>query len=611
LILYASAALALATAAGKHAAADLSRRISPTAAPTPDFVERFGGLPGVVGIVLGVVAIIVGLAVPIGLHVLQERKRREQHAAETAAQDAEDLERERLHVAGIKAKLEVDREKRLTMQWQLSEQILIESLFSGQPEHITTELVTKIITRIDEKLPSREDLFLATRLLIERWLLDTVRTRARTMSSMSGHAICAEILTMMDEVFRTRHDPRVIELENSFVIDEIEKRHPNATTYLQSLTSIAKGYESHGTIPNFDSFITRIEIKDGFVAPAYHIDSITRSLPTSSGGALSAFHEIYGETPIKDFNLLSWFLYGASIPMCTCRRWDGDFKVLQYGYDNEQLSFPLILEERVLKESWERIRRELLHLPGDHLPLAIGSKFTGRIVWGPQYYKRQTDFSLVFSVKDQRSKQKLHLRYYRDMPRRSYFDGIMLLADSVDRLPSPRRLYHTHLWILLEIINDDGTAIYQNRADRWRALYPVLESANLADGTVLISAKEDLAEKAWRQITEFEKSNRGKLLRYLCAFDDPGSVQNADDWHNFALAVHGPQGNVQTPDVAQPLGENRLRTLLAQRAPQRLFTPASERSRIITACDLPQIVTDFCREFSRRARGDMDEDRST
>ncbi len=104
---------------------------------------------------------------------------------------------------------------------------------------------------------------------------------------------------------------------------------------------------------------------------------------------------------VQRFEFFCWLLWGPSIPACTCKRWRGSFIALQYGYGDENNSFPLLLEDEHVEDTFRKISDRLAAAAAASkgvLPLAFGSKFSGVLAWGPRYRREDPDYPRIYSV---------------------------------------------------------------------------------------------------------------------------------------------------------------------------------------------------------------------
>ncbi len=592
--------LALASAAASSMA-------TPAAAPQT-FWNSIGGLPTIVGLIGGAV-LSAFLSVPITQWLDRKRSRKNAEEAEKRAIAAADAE--------AKRRAEMKRDP----HWIAAATLLHESLFNGLPEEFRIRLTDAILERLEASTHLTEDLVRAVRLFIERRLLQAAKSGSSPIP-LEGAALDAafarvapQIELLLNHLGQT---PETVEFATCFQLDAVQA---DAAKYLSALTKLEQDYGGSGepaAIDKSDRFLTPIAVKDGFIAPTVLVSGLLQQFETDWPQALSHFNLALGgnrtkPTLLQRFELYCWLLWGPSIPACECMGWDGSFLVLQYGYGDETNSFPLILDDQVLQDAGKLLRAKFAELLGDPLgpspnplPLAFGSRFAGTLVWGPRYRRDDNDYPPVYTVV---SNDDTRPRVASGDA--TIFQGLMLRADSITWLNEQRRYYSAYLWVMFEVCEENPKQL-TNGSERWRRLFPIFEHANIADGDTLLFLKQRLAEKACSTVEQIECEAAGKVrLRYLCATDDPGNIQDDHGKHRPRFRAD-PREDTQLrnevfagggqPDLEAlpPLEEHRLRTIMYRRlsddARRRMFAPP-EGEELMTACDLPEIIEDFYRNF--------------
>jgi hypothetical protein len=501
-------------------------------------------------------------------------------------------------------------EKRKDKHWVAAAQLLRNSLFRESPQEFRVPLIDKILERIENRTGLNGNLVRAIRFFIEaRLLYAAVGYGPAIPLEGSVNADFEKLAPTFEEALSGLDEQRrAVELGTCFQLGALEHAEPTASSYFRALIELRKTYPGYagGELPDVDRFLTRISVNDGFVSPSYLVGGVLRHFELNSQQALSKFNEalLPAATPsmlLQRFEFFCWVLWSASIPVCQCSRWQGDFRVVQYGFGDESNSFPLIIDEQVYARAWGDIKRRHAIETDKPLPLANASAITGTIVWGPQYHLAPRDFPNIHHVPATEEHADRDLRHHsRPGPRRRAFDGLMLRADEIQWLHAARRYYSACAWVMFEVYRADGLPLYASAQERWRALLPVFEHANFADGDTLLFFKRLLAEKAATTVEQFERDANGLRVRYLCAFDDPGEVANSEGYHRFYFTMDsGPQRNTET---AADVGQNRLRSLLVRALSEgdlrtRLFCSTPRVADVIASCDLPDILEDFYRHF--------------
>ena len=566
------------------------------------FMDSIGGAPTVVGIVGGAV-----VSIPIGYYISLWFVRKQD--AQAAARAAE------ARAAEAKQRAEMRRDP----HWIAAATLLRESLFAGFPEAFAVGLSDAILDRIEGTTHLTEDLVRGARLFVELRLLQAAKsgTSAIPLEGAAPDAAFAHLAPQIDGLLNHLYQtPETVEFATCFQLDGVQT---DAAKYLSTVAKLEQDYGGTGksaAIQKPDRFLTPIVVKDGFIAPTVLVSGLLQQFETDWPRALSHFNLAIGAnrtqlTLLQRFELYCWLLWGPSIPACECMGWDGSFLVLQYGYGDETNSFPLILDGNVLQDSWKLLSEKFAELERDPLapaplPLAFGSRFTGTLVWGPRYQRDDEDYPPVYTVATNDPER----------PRvasgdATIFQGLMLRADAIAWLNEQRRYYSAYLWVMFEVL-DENVKQAAGNGERWRRLLPIFEHANIADGDTLLFLKHRLAEKACNTVEQIERESNGKVrLRYLCATDDPGNIHDdhgnhrprfrADPREDAVLRNEAFAGGGQPNlDALPPIEQQRLRTIMYRRlgddARRRMFAPP-ENEELITACDLPEIIEDFYRNF--------------
>jgi hypothetical protein len=147
-----------------------------------------------------------------------------------------------------------------------------------------------------------------------------------------------------------------------------------------------------------------------------------------------------------------------------------------------------------------------------------------------------------------------------------------------------RRYYSAYLWVMFVICSADGEPIYPQQT--WRALVPIYEHGNIADGKTYATLKRQLARKALCLLREIVVAQPALRFRCVCAFDET----LCDRATPF------------TPPA--PL----LRSLLIERAAEYpelaanvwLDTPNDWKHSTYSACHLPKLIADYYEHIKRR-----------
>jgi hypothetical protein len=517
-----------------------------------------------------------------------------------------------------------DTERANSPHWTNATRLLKNTVFKQVPNAVADPTIEKVLEHFERRGTGLGNgLFRAARLFVE----------ARVFGAASGDTLepltagnvddaMAVLKTPLDTVYAALAQPPMRTFGTCFELAGIEDAatEPKASTYFAALTDLEDdGYTEivAGERPG-DRWrsLTRIEVQDGFVAPTYLVTGLLQEFEENWQRLLRGFGASVPQDAseflhVQRFEFYCWLLWGPSIPACECRGWDGSFIALQYGYGDENNSFPLMLEEGLYREGWERLRKRIVANDGKPVPLAVAAALTGSLVWGPQVARGRKDVPEIYYVSaDPRSGAP-------PGSDQSVFKGLMIRADTIQPLDAPRLYYSAYAWIMFEACKEDGTPLYRTPGERWKYLLPIFEHANLADGEALMFLKERLAEKAWSAVQDLERGGAIRL-RYACALDDPGDVATDHGHHRLRFQL----------DEVPAVRRRRLRELLVKNvlradgiagidddtdaavleasiatSPRctRLFERPTVDDEIVTACDIPEIVEGFY-QSQRRER---------
>jgi hypothetical protein len=280
----------------------------------------------------------------------------------------------------------------------------------------------------------------------------------------------------------------------------------------QRLSNYFAGRGSDGLSGEEPIFLSKIEIGSGFLAPLHLLT-----------GLLVRYHENwekigkeYGRSVIRDddpfryekirrnqASILSlWLVWGPSIPVCTCREWQGNV-LLQYGVVDEDNSIS------VRFSSPEKILAKLDRPDPEQPPgLAFAASITGTLRWGPLLRPRKAICPA----------------------QRAIWDDDRLVLDAADGKVEPAggdsgevyaTLYSAYLWIAFAMCKAETDEPFHPKA-KWRDLIPFFEHANIADGDTYDFHTGQLACAAVEGALRFLRLDSGLQLRFVCAVDESG-----------------------------------------------------------------------------------------
>jgi hypothetical protein len=509
-------------------------------------------------------------------------------------------------------------ERASSAHWRAAARLLKGALFAEIPESVAAQTIERMLeyferggTRLSERL------FRAARLFVESRVFRAAQgERLEPLTAASVEDALTVLRTPLDSVLASLDSPPTQTFATCFQLAMIDAAAtaPKASTYFQALADVegagAYSEAAAGEHPGERwRSLTKIAVKDGFVAPTYLIGGLLKECEEDWQALLRGFgvnvpKDASAFIRVQRFEFYCWLLWGPSIPACECDAWDGSFIALQYGYGDENNSFPLLLERKLYRSGWVKLRASMQEDAERPRAPAIGAEFTGTLVWGPRVGQGRTDVPAIYHVPIDRRRLKKD-----DAQAQPVFKGLMLRAETIEPLDARRLYYSAYVWIMFEACSPAMEPLYRKPEDRWKFLLPIFEHANIADGDTLEFLKARLAEKAWSAVAALERSGEVRF-RYTCAFDDPGSVHT--EGGNHRLRFHLDAGN--------SVRAHRLRDLLAgsvllsegfhdmpdagdahaleaamrqSAACSRLFSRPARDEAIITSCSLPEIVEAF------------------
>ena len=531
-------------------------------------------------------------------------------------------------VAASKREDEEERLRAASPHWVAAALLLRRTLFCRAPQVFADELIERILQHFRQsRIGLGDQLFRAARLFVESRIFRAARgDEPESLAGPTPRETFDVLVPALDCILASLEHPVAETFRTCFDLATIEDpgNTLTASCYFAALGAVERelGYtetlarEAHG---DRWSSLTCITVRDGFIAPTYLVAGLLRQFEENWHLALNRFNRaVPADSPqfvrVQRFQFYCWLLWGPSIPACACERWSGSFVALQYGYGDENNSFPLLLEKRQYQEDWKRVALQLADQSAQSLPLALGAEFRGSLVWGPEMNRSRSDFPSIYVVRTDPDRRQHFEGEPDDPPRRSIFDGLMLRADAIEQLNAPRLYYSAYMWIMFELCTVDMRPRYTKNADRWKFLLPIFEHSNLADGETLAFLKRRLAEKAFRSVMELERGNPEIRLRYVCAVDDPGGVETDDGRHVLRFGLEQVasvrRGRLRellaravltetgTLGADEALGEDGVqRVMRTVPAWSHLFSHPDDEAEMTTSCDLPTILDEFYRTF--------------
>ncbi|MHB8472552.1 MAG: hypothetical protein ACYDC8_06825 [Gammaproteobacteria bacterium] len=351
---------------------------------------------------------------------------------------------------------------------------------------------------------------------------------------------------------------------------DVYKARESLACYFAAVACTAPTYRR-----DTDRCLVRLRIEQGCVAPLYLLTGLLNRYDQDwsvvlddFGRAISLKNDAFNNRPLRrlqTFLFDCWLLWGPSIPLCSCDQWSG-VSAMQYGYGDENNSIALF---------GAGLSDELADLiaagQGDaQRPVAFQASITGVPVWGPRL--KDANFCVA--------QQGL----CRDDA------GLLLEFVRLEKIGSrevevKRRYYSAYLWIMFVICDVGGAPLYPDAP--WRALLPIYEHGNIADGKTYAVLKLQLARKALNLLQETAATTADLRFRFVCAFDD-------------TLCGHSAPIKPPAPTLRSLLIENMdAHPALATRV--ILDTPDEWHDGGYSACHLPDLITDYYEHIKQRS----------
>lgn len=506
---------------------------------------------------------------------------------------------------------------RQNAHWKQSLCLLQRTLFADSPPDFAEKLAHLILERLNDKKSPDESLFRLTRLFVEQRILVKAMTEPTEPIPDKNLGARESYNALIENIDHVRNvgsgTPRSFRIESCFKVAELDSGVPTVSDYFKMLSEIESSYwpdpSQHRRLEDSDRFLTPIIVASGFIAPAFLITGLLSAFAESWPVVLRSFAEAnmsdfrdetdHNLTVIQRFEFYCWLLWGPSIPVCRCSMWrresGDDDLIIQYGYGDETNSIPLLLK-------WDDVDRLMMSQQlSSSAALAFPKEVSGTLIYSLYYHRAASGVPNVYAAKTSQARDDKLPGWALDRgPRRSLLKPLLLQTSLSGLTFYPERpsdaspYYSAYAWIMFEVYKPGDLPIYARRADRWRALFPIFEHSNIADGQTLKFLKRRLAEKACSAIIELQSEYPTRRFRYLCAFDDPGAHQG----HRSRF--------LEPPATSNGAPDGSVRSLLKKAFDEMVdagridsaikagvFKKVDDEASVITACDLPDIVESF------------------
>jgi hypothetical protein len=334
-----------------------------------------------------------------------------------------------------------------------------------------------------------------------------------------------------------------------------------------------------------ERFISTLKIKSGYLAPLHLVAGLLPNFGADWVPVIDDFGRALrrDDDPLRASELRSvqafifdcWLLWGPSIPLCRCGRWQGEVRALQLGYGDESNSIPLINRSADLFEHFQAFLAEAEAMPEHKAgrPLALQVDVEARPAWIPE-----TGEGVPPAL-------------------RGIVDGLALEHSKValfggTTVQNARLYYSAYLWVIFVIRYPDGRAVFletetkSRKGEMWRGLLTFFEHGNIADGVTYDFMKEQLARKALSGLARLAENSRAEGWRfaYACAVDDPGCGAGTD-----------------TRRFPEPASSTSIRQRLAEKlgiefkrlGEEGRVTVAPNADAVYSACNLTDKIKSF------------------
>jgi hypothetical protein len=376
---------------------------------------------------------------------------------------------------------------------------------------------------------------------------------------------------------------------------ELHDAKPAITRYFETLRS--------DSADEADRFVSTLNIQTAYLAPLHLVAGLLPNFGDDWVPVIDDFGQAMtrSDDPLRGTELRSiqafifdcWLIWGPSIPVCKCHRWQGGMEALQLGYGDENNSIPLVSKPDVLFPRFDALLKRVHDVPGRKSPgpIALQVAVVGRPAWVP--LPDPTELS------DEDATEPAVNRGQVPPALQGIAGGLVL--DHIDvnlfggKTAENARLYYSaYLWIIFVIQHPDGRPLFPkteskpNNGEMWRGLLTFFEHGNVADGVAYDFMKEQLARKALAGLARLVEHSQpsGWRFAYMCAFDDPGCGAGED-----------------TRRFPESASVKSLRQLLEEKLQKEFATLAStgrvnvgpSTDPVYSACDLTDTIQDFYR----------------
>jgi GNAT superfamily N-acetyltransferase len=387
----------------------------------------------------------------------------------------------------------------------------------------------------------------AARLRIEIELLQPLPVRPLSLDHRNSHSAAIEkwkkdkkawskdTNALLAELVGEAEAARTIDVDNCSELLE----NPDVIRYFDALTRQRLGRSRE---PVFQS---KVAFRSGFVAPLHLITGVLaryeddwEPVIEGYGSSVTRSGDRFRYSTARELQAFifdCWFLWGPSIPVCTCPEWHGDV-ALQYGFGDEDNSLILrcpspqivrLLGEEAgplvestpprtsapaAQESAQPQESEQSSPP----PVARRARVSGTLKWGPA-------LSAAGICPAQRAIWN-DKRLVLDITGGGRADSIRVAGGTEEQVFT--RYYSAYLWIAFVMCKSDNNEPDKDEPDnphhKWRDLIPFFTHANIAAGETYEFYVDQLARSALEGVLSMLRAESELVLRFACAVDETG-----------------------------------------------------------------------------------------
>jgi hypothetical protein len=316
------------------------------------------------------------------------------------------------------------------------------------------------------------------------------------------------------------------------------------------------------------TFVSMVEVAEGFVAPLHLITGLVSRFDDDWRPIIRAYGRSFGriDDPMKAsirglqlFLFDCWLMWGPSIPIGTCHRWEG-VRLMQFGYGDENNSISLLSSGAGSSSSTFLPRKSE---NGGDAPMARRARIRGRLAWLPAV--EHPGICAAQQPVFNRDGGKLVLRETHMQPAGGTADEIA------------RRYYSAYIWVCFVLCDMAGKPLH--RDEPWRNMVTFFEHGNLAEDYTYAALKAHLVTKSCLSLELMLNAEEGISLRYGCATDDCGCGKPIE-WP--------PPG-----EAIKDLMEKEDKFITLRDAGRISLEPPRASHEVYSACGLPLLVDHY------------------